>query len=665
MSQVFESSLAERAQEALARHAWTEAWELMSDADRGGKLDAAELMTLANAAWWVGKLPIAIDALERAYALAQKAKRPDQAAMAAIFLGKNNTLRNQHSIATAWFRRAEHILEGAPESPGHGWLAVARAFQAGLTGPVATVLAQADIAAEVAGRLGDPNLTAMAMTCRGMGLVMSGQPDEGMALLDEAAVAAVAGELEPDTAGSVCCAAIGACTDLGEWTRALQWTEAQDRWCEREHINGYPGMCRLYRSEIKSLRGSWLEAEAEARRASEELQGFIPAAVGLALYQVGELRLRRGDLPAAEEALLAAHAVGRAEPALSLLRLAQGKPDVALDSIRRAVDGVDAPPSWHSTPNSPMAGTAFLPALVEIAIAAGDQASAADAAARLATLADQFGSAAIRAKADLADAAVKLAAGQPAAAAEAARRAVAGWREVEAPWETARARTLLGEALVAEGTVEPAVLELRAARNVFEQLGATPDLRRVDGLLAGLGRAGDGPEDTAARQRVIRSFVFTDIVDSTRMAEALGDEDWDRVLRWHDRIVRSRIAEFSGEEIKRTGDGFFLAFDDPDRAIEFAIAVQRDIAQSPIDTDSSLQLRIGIHRAEANRSGLDYVGSGVNVAARVSGAAGGGEILVSHATIDAVRRTYHEVGRRVVELRGVSAPVEVVSIDWR
>ena len=665
MSQALELTLWERAKEALDRHAWTEAWELMSEADRGGALTADELMVLAEAAWWVGKLPAAIDALERAYALAQKAGRTDQLVQLAIFLGRNNVLRNQHAVANAWFRRAEHLLEGVPENPAHGWLAVARSFQAGLAGPVDTLVAQADIAAGIAARHSDPNLAAMATTCRGMGMVMSGRPDEGMTLLDEAAIAAVAGELDPDTAGSVCCAAIGACASLGDWTRAAQWTEAQDRWCEREHINGYPGMCRLYRSEIKSMRGSWLEAEAEARRASEELQGFIPAAVGLAHYLVGELRLRRGDLPAAEEALLAAHAVGRAEPALSLLRLAQGQPDVAFDGIRRAIEGTDAPPSWHSTPNSAMARTVLLPAFVEIALAVGDHAAASRGAEELSGLAEQFGSAAIRARALGADAAVKLATGSAAGAVDAARRALAVWREMDAPWETARAQALLGEALAADGAAAPAALELRAAHSVFASLEAAPDLRSVEQMLAGLGEAVAGSATASAPKRMIRSFVFTDIVDSTGLAERLGDEAWDRVLRWHDQTIRTQVAEASGEEIKRTGDGFFLAFDDPDRAIECAIGIQRRLTDPRPDLGAAPMVRIGIHRAEANRSGLDYVGSGVNLAARIANAAAGGEILVSHATIDATRRQYPDVDRREVALRGVSAPVEVVSVSWR
>jgi class 3 adenylate cyclase len=663
MSQLLDPSLLDQAQEALGRHAWGEAFELLDRADKDHRLDTAGLLLLARAAWWVGRLPAAIDALERTYAAASKESDFRTATMAAIFLGRNNAMRGQHSMATAWLNRAEHLLEGHEESIGNGWLAVTRAYQTALTGPIEETLANAEIAAEIARRFGDRDLATFALTCRGVALASSGRPQEGLALLDEAAVSAIAGELEPDTAGGVCCATISTSTALGEWDRAAQWTEAQDRWCEREGITGYPGMCRIYRAEIKAFRGSWLEAEAEARRASTELEGFIPAAVGMALYQIGELRLRRGDLPAAEEALLAAHAIGRAEPALSLLLLAQGKPAAALDSIGRALEA-DSGSSWFATPGSDLWRLSMLPAQVEIALAAGDVPTARGAADALKDLAQRFQIKVVSARAATAAGAVRLAEGDASGAVGELRAAVASWREHDAPWDTARARALLGRALIADGATDAAGRELQAAREVFERLDARPDLRTVDDHLERLGDQA-GRRADAAPARALRAFVFTDIVDSTSLAESVGDERWHRVLRWHDRTVRTLVSEHAGEEVKRTGDGFFLAFDDPDRAIEFAIALQRRLADPPADLGAPLAVRVGVHRSEANRSGLDYVGSGVNIAARLAGAAGAGEVLVSHATLDSVRRRYDEAGRRSAELKGLATPVDVVSITWR
>ena len=662
MSQVLEPPPLDQAQSALGRHAWGEAFELLERADKDQSLAPEGLLLLAQAAWWVGRLPVAIDALERAYAAASRNNDFETATIAAIFLGRNNAMRGMHTMATAWLNRAGHLLEGHEDSIGNGWLAVTRAYQTALTGPIEETLKNAEIAADIARKFGDRDLATFALTCKGVALASTGRPQEGLALLDEAAVSAIAGELDPDTAGGVCCATISTSTALGDWDRALQWTEAQDRWCEREGITGYPGMCRLYRAEIKAFRGAWLEAEAEARRASTELEGYIPAAVGMALYQVGELRLRRGDVPEAETALLAAHAIGRAEPGLSLLLLAQGKPKAALDSISRAVEA-DSGASWFATPGSDLWRLSMLPAQVEIALAAEEVATAREAADELNRLADQFQIKVVFARAATADGAVRLAEGDVAGAVQRLRVAVSTWREHDAPWDTARARVLLARALLADDSPDAAARELHAAREVFEKLDAKPDLRAVDELLGGLGDDAAEHRTGTSPTRVLRTFVFTDIVDSTRLAETVGDESWDRVLRWHDRTVRALVGGHAGEEVKRTGDGFFLAFDNVDQAIEFGIALQRKLAAAPADLGAPLAVRIGIHRAEANRSGLDYVGSGVNLAARLADSASPGEVLVSHATLDAGRRQFAEAGRRLVELKGLAAPVDAVSIS--
>jgi class 3 adenylate cyclase len=159
--------------------------------------------------------------------------------------------------------------------------------------------------------------------------------------------------------------------------------------------------------------------------------------------------------------------------------------------------------------------------------------------------------------------------------------------------------------------------------------------------------------------------VFTDIVDSTRLAEVLGDDAWNGVLRWHDQALRAAVAAHGGEEIKATGDGFFLAFDDPDAAIDAAIAMQRRLADQRAAQGFAPTVRIGIHRAEATRSGLDYLGGGVNLASRIGAEANGSEILVSTSTLDASRRRDVQVERRAVNLKGISQPVEVAAIDWR
>jgi class 3 adenylate cyclase len=664
-----ERSIGERARDALGRHAWTEAYELLSEADGSGSLPADELELLAQASWWVGRLPEAIETRERAYAGFVKAGDPVRAAAAATALGQDNLLRGTYPVAAAWLNRAERHLAGIDDTIVHGWLAVVRAFQAGREGKFDEVLKESERAGALAARFGDRSLAALALSSEGLARIHHGEVEKGLAQVDEATIAAVGGEIEPATAGGVCCSTIEACSSLGDWKRAAQWTEAQDRWCRREHINGFPGMCRVFRAGIQRMRGDWLEAESEARRATEELAGFVPAAVGMALYEIGMIRLRRGDLPAAEDALTRAHALGRhPEPALSLLRLAQGRVDLALASIRRTLDEPDSAPTWAAPPSSEIARLALLPAEVEIALAAGDAALGRRAAEELAGLVERFPSAAGSAASQAATGEVLMAEGDPASAARSLRRAIQLWTDVDAPYDAARARLSLAAAYAATGDDGPAAMERNAARAVFERLGAIPDVRRASDPVATNG--GDtntttGSAAGGAPARVTRTFVFTDIVDSTRLTELLGDESWGALIRWHDETIRSLAAEHGGEEIKATGDGFFLAFPETDDAIETAIAVQRRFDEQRRSQGFAPALRIGVHRAEANRVGLDYTGGGVNLAARVEAAAAGGEILVSGETLGGARRQFREAARRTVELKGFAKPVDVVAVDWR
>ena len=659
-----EPSLAEQGRSALGRHAWGEALEKLTEADAQGGLSPGDLDAYADASWWNGRLEQAIELRERAYTAATRAGELGAATMVAIKLARDNLYRSSDTMSGAWLQRAERLLDGVPENPGHGWLAVSKGFRAALTGDLELARAEAIKAEGIAARHGDRNLAALAQAEHGFALIGGGKVAEGMAMVDEASVAAVGGELEPETAGGICCTTIGACTNLGEWARAAEWTDAQDRWCKREGIAGYPGMCRLYRSEIKEFRGRWLEAEAEAQQASVELAGFIPAAAGLALYRIGQIRLRRGDVAEAEDALTRAHALGaHVEPALSLLRLAQGRVQVAADGIREAIDQPPRRPSWDSSPGTPLYRAPLLRAQVEIALAAGDEATARAAVEQLESIANTFGGAGLNATMTDARGILQLRTAQFPEAVRSLRDAVEAWTDLDAPYEGARARLALAEALAAEGQADRAAMELSAARATLEQLGAALELRRADEIGA---TTGITSEATAAAKapREVRAFAFTDIVDSTRLGEALGDAGWEAILRRHDETVRSVVAEHGGEVVKHTGDGFFLAFGDASRAIEAMVALQRRLAAYREREGFAPTVRIGVHAAEASRSGNDYVGTGVSLAARIGAAANGSEILVSRATLEAAPRSFKVTEERTLELKGIAAPTDVVSIGW-
>ena len=168
-----------------------------------------------------------------------------------------------------------------------------------------------------------------------------------------------------------------------------------------------------------------------------------------------------------------------------------------------------------------------------------------------------------------------------------------------------------------------------------------------------------------AERRADRTFVFTDIVDSTKFAELLGDSAWHDLLRWHDQTIRAIAAEHGGEDVKTVGDGFFLAFETVDEAIQAAVAIQRRFAEQRRDHGFAPAVRIGLHRADADRAGLDYIGTGVNAAARVAGQAGGGEILMSSTSVAAARNAPALGEPRMVALKGIAEPMELVPILWQ
>ena len=167
-----------------------------------------------------------------------------------------------------------------------------------------------------------------------------------------------------------------------------------------------------------------------------------------------------------------------------------------------------------------------------------------------------------------------------------------------------------------------------------------------------------------ADRRVLKTFMFTDIVKSTNLAEAMGDTAWTELLRWHDETLRHLFASHSGEEVTSTGDGFFVGFDSPEAAIACAVAIQRRFADHRRQHGFAPQVRIGLHASGAAQVGGSFRGIGVHEASRIAALAEGGEIVASKATVGSTS-PYPASEPRTVTLKGLSEPVDVVSIDWR
>ena len=460
-------------------------------------------------------------------------------------------------------------------------------------------------------------------------------------LLDEASTAALAGELDPYSTLVVYCNTIGACRDVADFESAGEWADRASDFCDTNALNAFPGMCRVNHAEVMKFKGRLSEAQMLAGQAGEELRVWNPRIAGAAFYELGEVRLRLGELAQAEQAFREADEFGRTpEPGLSLLRLVQGNPKGALSSIRRAV-GDDA----QGLP----AQARVLPAAVEIAVAAGEADEAAGYADRLASIAETYETSALAATAAYARGQVELAQGDADAAYTSFRQARMFWDSTAATYDVARAREQIGRALGASGDEEAALWEFHAAAARYERLGAVRDAERVAEVLR---------RDLTTD--VLKTFLFTDIVGSTELASAVkSDRHWGNLLRRHDDTLRAIFADYQGQVVDHTGDGFFAVFEDAANAIGAAIAIQR-----AVDKEFEFDLRIGVHTDGALQTKENYHGKGVHAAARIGAAAGGREILASSATMSLAPQ-FPVVDDREIALKGFKDRVEVCSVEWK
>ena len=454
----------EAGRDAFARHAWRQAFETLSHAQQEQPLSVEDVERLAEAAWWIGRIDECIAARERAYAAYMDQGEPRSAAAVAVRLAEDFFRRQAKSLGNGWLKRAERLLQDVPESVEHGALLRMHAILALDEGDVDKALGLARRTLDLAARFHDNDLHALALHDIGRMLVSQGDLAQGMALIDEAMAAAVGGEIGPEVTGRIYCNMLGTCEKLADYQRAAEWSQAAHRWCEQHTESGFPGICRVHRAELMRLRGAWSNAETEALRAAQELQGFYHIAAGEAFYEIGEIRLRMGDLKRAEEVFRQAHELGREPvPGLALLRLAEGKVDAASVLIDRAV---------ADRPEGSLDRAKLLPARVQIALAKDELDLARGAAAELDQIAAAYGSTALKASAAQARGAVELAEGAGGGAVLTLRRACKLWQEVQLPYETATARLLLAEAYRATGAADDADLEVQAATSAFKGLGA-------------------------------------------------------------------------------------------------------------------------------------------------------------------------------------------------
>jgi len=701
--------------EEAIRH-WEAALELMQEQGAGEEEQAELLARLGDTTYVSGiDLDKGTAFLERALAIYERMGARGKVAATHSRLGRGLVTyfgRMDLEKGPAHLEAARAMLEeDAPDSAGLAYVYIGLCTACMLRAEMETGLVHARRALEIGEKLNSRSVTALARVFAGNFLAHTGEVREGLQLIEM-------GWTMADEDGLTFVAFLGALfsgghhlfsrSDPGEAKRWLQRELAKPRVASapilRRMLLGFLGPVHIIAGEmgeagrlgedvtddsgsVSSLliaSGDW---EAAEKRLLAELEEYAGTGVAFNVASIsrrlGELCFRRGEHDRAEEYLRASSRAleegrGRAiDPRLTLVQVLAraGRPEEAQEELDQCLAFLGQDEDWGGT--------------------AGHVA--------------------------MARAAVHAARGEWAEAGEAFDEALAIARRYGLPWDEAgalheRARMHLAQGGKADPStssgqaLKEALRLLDGASAIYQRLGAKKHLELVlaDKLRAQGVDASDiqtSIDAVAASVQAERpdlrphatpdgtvTILFSDIEGSTAMNERLGDQRWLELLREHNAIVREQLAAHGGFEVKSAGDGFMLAFQSARRALECAIAIQRAIDawnrgagagfeparvgahhDAPLLPDGPpaevepIRVRIGLHTGEAIKEGQDFFGKHVNLAARVAGQAGGGEILVS-----SLLKELTESGggiafgpERVAELKGLAGRHHLYAVAWQ
>lgn len=468
---------------------WARTFEDLTAADRSSNLTPEELELLARAAILLGNMTQSIDALTRSYQMRVEAGETLAAVRCAFWASFQLFNVGDFGQGGGWVGRATRLLAGTgDESAGHAYLLVGEAFrQVVVNGDNAAGRDTAARAVAIARGTGEADVVPLALNVQGRALLRLGFVREGLAVLDEAMMEVVGGPIAAPVAGTVYCSVIDACDEVFDIRRAQEWTQALTVWCDQQPgMLIFTGQCLVRRAAIKQFHGQWQDALAEAELACQQFAIADTYAAGMGWYRLGELHRVHGDLDAADQAFRKSVELGDdPQPGLGLLRLAQGKGPAAMAAIQRAL--VETTEAWKRA--------RLLPAVVDTALATEQIPIARTAADELAAIAAKVEMPVLTAIANQALGRVSLAEGDARSALTLLREAQRTWRELGAPYDEARTRTMIAACCRSIGDEDTANLEQEAARKVFANLGAAVDLRQLDELTTAVPRHGLTPRE--------------------------------------------------------------------------------------------------------------------------------------------------------------------------
>jgi DNA-binding CsgD family transcriptional regulator len=551
------------AREAFARQDWQETYAALSAAcEAHARIGGEDLERFAISAYMLGKDEISADLWTRAHSEWLRLHDVARAARCAFWLVLGLLTRGEAARAGGWLARARHLLDEQPGDCAEQGLLLALVARTHIReGDIDSAHEAASRAVELTRRFGDSELQVFSRLSLAQVMARRGDRGRAVALFDEIMVGVTVDDVSPVGVGVVYCAVIDGCLSLFDPGRAREWTDALSGWCAAQpDLVAFRGKCLVHRAELLRLNGAWSQAMAEAQRACEwivettrragdetPLSGF-KYPVGAAFYQLAEIHRLRGAFEPADDAYRRASEYGHApEPGLPLLRLAQGQRAAAEVAIRRVLGERQPLPKR----------AAVLTACVEIMTEISDIDVARGAADELAGMAARSDARYLHALAADAMGRVLLTHGDPHAALKSLRQAWMDWQDIEAPWEAARVRVLLGRTCHALGDDDAAQLEFDAAERVFQRLGAAPDLVRLKSL-----RAPSIPSDDhslTAREREVLALI----------AKGMTNRSIAAALAISDRTVERHVSNI------------LLKLDLPSRSAATAFAYERGLVQHP------------------------------------------------------------------------------------